>query len=132
MASFELVLPEFLISTGDEFDQTERFVHEGKGNTDSAKRAALRWQRDRIPMNEATVRIKINKLIEAAGWRFVADGAAPANICLDPNVTSRASDHDAWGNAFEKTSRSYIDFRLSGASGFPYTVLEWLRTGRSS
>ena len=46
-------------------------------------------------MNEATVRIKINKLIEAAGWRFVADGDAPANICLEPNVTNRASDRDA-------------------------------------
>ena len=25
-------------------------------------------------MNEATARIKINKLLEAAGWRFFADG----------------------------------------------------------
>ena len=83
-------------------------------------------------MNEATVRIKINKLIEAAGWRFVADGADPANICLDPNVTNRASDRDALGNDFEKTSRGYMDFLLLGTTGFPYTVLEWLRTWRSS
>ncbi len=28
---------------------------------------------------EATVRIKINKLLEAAGWRFFPEGNAPAN-----------------------------------------------------
>ena len=27
---------------------------------------------------EATARIKINKLLEAAGWRFFAEGSAPA------------------------------------------------------
>ena len=31
---------------------------------------------------EATARIKINKLLEAAGWRFFQDGNAPANICF--------------------------------------------------
>ena len=33
---------------------------------------------------EATARIKINRLLEAAGWRFFADGALPANIRLEP------------------------------------------------
>ena len=28
---------------------------------------------------EATARIKINKLLEAAGWRFFAEGDLPAN-----------------------------------------------------
>jgi len=32
---------------------------------------------------EATARIKINKLLEAAGWRFFAEGSAPANIRLN-------------------------------------------------
>ena len=35
-------------------------------------------------MNEATARIKINKLLEATGWRFFADGNKPANINPDP------------------------------------------------
>ena len=35
-------------------------------------------------MNEATTRIKINALLEAAGWRFFADGDKPANIRLEP------------------------------------------------
>ena len=38
-------------------------------------------------MNEATARIKINNLLEAAGWHFFADGNKPANICLETGVT---------------------------------------------
>ena len=75
-------------------------------------------------MNEATARIKINKLLEAAGWRFFANGDSPANICLEPNVTIRTSDLDALGNDFEKTSKGYIDFLLLDIKGFPYIVLE--------
>ena len=36
---------------------------------------------------EATARIKINKLLEAASWRFFPAGGAPANIQLEPKVT---------------------------------------------
>ena len=39
-----------------------------------------RQQSDGFPMNEATARIKINNLLEAAGWHFFADGNKPANI----------------------------------------------------
>jgi hypothetical protein len=35
---------------------------------------------------EATARIKINKLLEAAGWRFFSDGTTPANIRLEPSI----------------------------------------------
>ncbi len=52
---------------------------------------------------EATARIKINKLLEAAGWRFFPDGSAPANIRLEPSVTIKSSDLDALGDNFEKT-----------------------------
>lgn len=31
-------------------------------------------------MKEAAARIKINKLLENAGWRFLADASGPANI----------------------------------------------------
>ena len=34
-------------------------------------------------MNEATARIKINKLLEEAGWRFFAENGKPANIVLE-------------------------------------------------
>ena len=35
---------------------------------------------------EAKARIKINKLLEAAGWRFFDDENGPANIQLEANV----------------------------------------------
>ena len=75
-------------------------------------------------MNEATARIKINKLLEAAGWRFFADGNKPANICLETGVTIKAPDLDSLGNDFEKTSPGFIDFLLLDAKGFPLIVLE--------
>jgi hypothetical protein len=37
-------------------------------------------------MKDATARIKINKLLENAGWRFFADANGPANVQLEPNV----------------------------------------------
>ena len=73
---------------------------------------------------EATARIKINKLLEAAGWRFFPDGNKPANIRLEPSVTIKLSDLDALGDNFEKTSKGFIDFLLFDARGFPLIVLE--------
>lgn len=75
-------------------------------------------------MKEATARIKINKLLEAAGWRFFTDGDKPANICLEPNVTIKQSELDAFGNDFEKTKKGFIDFLLLDDKGFPLIVLE--------
>jgi type I restriction enzyme R subunit len=31
-------------------------------------------------MKEATARVKINKLLEEAGWRFFPEGKLPANM----------------------------------------------------
>ena len=73
---------------------------------------------------EATARIKINKLLEAAGWRFFPEGNVPANICLEPSVTIKSSDLDALGENFEKTGKGFIDFLLLDTKGFPFIVLE--------
>ncbi|MDE0283840.1 MAG: type I restriction enzyme HsdR N-terminal domain-containing protein, partial [Gammaproteobacteria bacterium] len=75
-------------------------------------------------MNEATARIKINKLLEEAGWRFFAEDGKPANILLEPGTTIRTSDLDALGNDFEKTEKGYIDFLLLDDKDRPYIVLE--------
>ena len=75
-------------------------------------------------MKEATARIKINKLLEASGWRFFPDGDRPANIRLEPNVTIKSSDLDSLGVDFEKSTKGYIDFLLLDARGFPIIVLE--------
>jgi len=77
-----------------------------------------------MPEKEASARIKINKLLETAGWRFFQEGAAPANIQLEPSVTIKTTDLDALGDNFEKASKGHIDFLLLDAKGFPLLVLE--------
>ena len=75
-------------------------------------------------MNEATARIKINRLLEVAGWRFFADGDQPANIQLEPSLTLKASDLDALGDNFDNAAKGFIDFLLLDTKGFPLIVLE--------
>jgi type I restriction enzyme R subunit len=75
-------------------------------------------------MKEATARIKINKLLEIAGWRFFADSNGPANIQLESNVTIKTQDLDALGDDFENASKGFIDFLLLNEKGFPFVVLE--------
>ena len=43
-------------------------------------------------MNEATARLKINRLLERADWRFFPGGSRPANIRLEPGVVLKESD----------------------------------------
>lgn len=60
---------------------------------------------------EATARIKINKLLEAAGWRFFADEKGPANILLEPKVNLTSTELNEMGENFEKRQRgSSISF----------------------
>ena len=75
-------------------------------------------------MKEATARIKINKLLETAGWQFFADDQGPANIQLEPNVKLKNEDLDGLGVDFEKVKKGYIDFLLLNEKGFPFIVLE--------
>ena len=75
-------------------------------------------------MKEASSRIKINQLLEAAGWRFFPEGKLPANIQLEPKVTIKTADLDAVGNDFEKTAKGFIDFLLLDSRGFPLIILE--------
>ena len=70
-------------------------------------------------MNEATARLKINKLLESAGWRFFDEVDKPANIRLEAGVKI-----NTLGDNFEKTRKGYIDFLLLDDRGFPLIVLE--------
>ena len=58
-----------------------------------------------MPGKEATARIKINKLLEAAAWRFFPQGSAPANIRLEPSVAIKSTDLNALGDNFENAKR---------------------------
>lgn len=73
---------------------------------------------------EAAARIRINRLLEQAGWRFFDDASGPANIVLEPNVKINAHDIETLGGDFEKTTDGYIDFLLLDNAGKPLVVLE--------
>lgn len=73
---------------------------------------------------EAKARIKINKLLEEAGWRFFDDENGPANILLENNVKLTKTHFDEFGEDFEKTTNGFIDFLLLDDRGFPNVVLE--------
>ena len=75
-------------------------------------------------MKEAAARIKINKLLENAGWRFFADAGGPANIQMEPGVKLVSNGLDEFGENFKKTKKGYIDFLLLDEKGFPFIVLE--------
>jgi len=74
--------------------------------------------------NEAHARIKINKLLEEAGWRFFADHEGKANILLENQVKITQKEVDAWGNDFEKTKSGSLDFLLVDSNNKPICVLE--------
>lgn len=59
---------------------------------------------------EVKARIKINKLLEQANWRFFDNEKGQANISLEPNVKLTQKDIDAFGEDFESTKNGFIDF----------------------
>lgn len=73
---------------------------------------------------EATARIKINHLLEEAGWRFFDNENGPANIVLEPNTKITETQIDALGEDFEAVKDGYIDFLLLDLDGRPLIVLE--------
>lgn len=73
---------------------------------------------------EAKARIKINKLLEEAGWRFFDDANGPANIQLEANVKISKRQYDDFGENFEKVKNGFIDFLLLDEAGKPFIVLE--------
>ncbi len=72
-----------------------------------------------MQQKEARARIKINKLLEASGWRFEADKEGPINIQLEPGVIMSELGED-----FEHTSKGYIDFLLLDKDGRALVVVE--------
>jgi type I restriction enzyme R subunit len=74
--------------------------------------------------NEAKARIKINHLLEEAGWRFFDDDNGSANIQLELNTKITQTDIDAFGEDFETTRKGFLDFLLLDDKGFPLIVLE--------
>jgi len=74
--------------------------------------------------NEAHARIKINKLLEEAGWRFFDSEKGKANILLENHVKITQNEIDAWGHDYENTKNGSLDFLLVDSNNKPVCVLE--------
>jgi type I restriction enzyme R subunit len=68
---------------------------------------------------EAKARIKINKLLEEAGWRFLPSDEGRATVMVEGNVR-----FDDLGENFEKAKHGFVDYLLLDDAGFPLAVLE--------
>ena len=68
---------------------------------------------------EAKARVKINKLLEEAGWRFFDTDEGKANIYLESHIK-----FDELGDDFQKVRGGFIDFLLLDNYGNPLVVLE--------
>ena len=68
---------------------------------------------------EAKARIKINKLLEEAGWRFFDDKDGKATIKLESSIKI-----DDLGDDFENSKNGFIDFLLVDENQNPIIVLE--------
>lgn len=68
---------------------------------------------------EAKARIKINKLLEEAGWRFFDDKDGRATIKLESSIKL-----DDLGDDFENSKNGFIDFLLVDENQNPIIVLE--------
>lgn len=72
-----------------------------------------------MKQKEAKSRIKINKLLEEAGWRFFDNGKDKANIQLEPGVK-----YAELGDDFENQKQGFIDFLLLDQDGRALVVVE--------
>ena len=81
-------------------------------------------------MNEATARLKINLLLEKAGWRFFPNANGPPNVQLEVGVPLTQSSLNQLGDDFEKTKRGFADYLLLDERGFPLIVLEAKSEGK--
>jgi type I restriction enzyme R subunit len=68
---------------------------------------------------EAKARVRINKLLEEAGWRFEPNETGPANVQLESGVRFAEL-----GDDFENTKNGFIDFLLLDTDNRPLVVVE--------
>src|SRR3989339_736033 len=68
---------------------------------------------------EAKARIKINKLLEESGWRFLDNKNEKANIQLEPGIK-----YSELGDDFEHETHGFIDFLLLDKDGRALVVVE--------
>ena len=74
--------------------------------------------------NEASARLKINKLLEEAGWRLNKTDTGPVNVVVEAQAKGAKIEAESLGSDFEKATDGFIDFLLLDEKGFPFVVLE--------
>lgn len=77
---------------------------------------------------EAQARIKVNKLLEEAGWRFFQTAEGRANIKCEYLTRFNIGIQDV-GNNFEKIKNGFLDYLLLNENGFPVALVEAKKTG---
>lgn len=73
---------------------------------------------------EAKARIKINKLLEDAGWRFFESSAGNANISLEHRTKKGKFTNDKLGNDLENAPDGFIDYLLLNEQNRPIALVE--------
>ncbi|MFT4244385.1 MAG: DEAD/DEAH box helicase family protein [Candidatus Woesearchaeota archaeon] len=74
--------------------------------------------------NEATARLKINSLLEKAGWRLYNSGHKKTNVLVEDRVSLKKIDFDELGEDFEKTANGFIDYLLVDEQNSPILIIE--------
>ena len=77
-----------------------------------------------MPPKEAKARIRINQLLEEAGWRLTDIREGRANVLLESHVKITETLQNEWGEDFEHTKDGFVDYLLLDEKGFPLVVLE--------
>lgn len=72
-----------------------------------------------MAQKEAKARLKINRMLEDAGWRLFDSKAGPANVDVENKV-----DMHAYGDDFQNTKTGFVDYLLLNENQKPIAVLE--------
>jgi type I restriction enzyme R subunit len=75
-----------------------------------------------IDNKEAKSRLKIDKLLEKAGWRLLDNGDKKSNVDVEPCIKKHGRLY--LGDDFEHTKNGFIDYLLLDDSQKPVAVLE--------
>src|ERR1041384_552057 len=83
-----------------------------------------------MPKKEAQARIRINKLLELAGWRFFPEDGKPDNIICESRISRTVySPGFNLGNDFEKCPHGFVDYLLLNLERKPVALVEAKREG---
>jgi len=77
-----------------------------------------------MSLKEAKARIKINRMLQEAGWRLEDNREGKANVVFESLVKITQKAHNELGEDFENTKNGFIDYLLLDEKGYPFIVLE--------